>query len=71
VPEIAPAPCWCPPGVTPNQKEEDLEDEGIEAEGRSDREGERHALQCYLALDPNEARIEGEGEDQRAHTHCL
>jgi hypothetical protein len=44
-------------------EEKDLEDEGIEAEGRSGREREGWTLQYYSTYDPSKARIEGEGED--------
>jgi hypothetical protein len=52
-------------------EEEDLTDEGAEAEKRSGREGKRRVHQCYLAYDPDEARVKGEGEDQRACNHSL
>jgi hypothetical protein len=38
-------------------------DEGAEAEGRSGREGEGQTLQHHSTDDPDEARIEDEGED--------
>jgi hypothetical protein len=50
-------------------EEEDPEDEGAEAEGGSDREGKRCALQRYSSYDPDKARMEGEEEDQHAYTH--
>jgi hypothetical protein len=45
-------------------------DEGLEAEGGSDREGEEWVFQHYLAYDPCEARMEGE-EDQHTCAHNL
>jgi hypothetical protein len=44
-------------------EEEDSEDESAEAERRGDREGKRQALQRYSTDDPDEARVEGKGED--------
>jgi hypothetical protein len=47
------------------------EEEGTKAKGRNSKEGKRWALQHYSVDDPDEARMEGEGEDQHACTHSL
>jgi hypothetical protein len=52
-------------------EEEDLADEGIKDKGRGGREGKRRVLQHHPASDPNEARVEGEGEGQHPCTHDL
>jgi hypothetical protein len=52
-------------------EEKDLVDEGTKAKGRNSKEGKRWALQHYSVDDPDEARMEGEGEDQHACTHSL
>jgi hypothetical protein len=52
-------------------EEEDLADEGAKDGGRSGREGERRALQRQTIGDPDETRIEGEGESQHPCTHDL
>jgi hypothetical protein len=44
-------------------EEEDPTYEGTEVEGRSGREAKRWALQHYSADDPDEVRMEGEGQD--------
>jgi hypothetical protein len=38
-------------------------DEGTETKGGSGRDGEGRVVQLYSAGDPDEARMEGEGED--------
>jgi hypothetical protein len=45
--------------------------ESIEVEGGRDRERKRRILQHYSAYVPDEARVEGEGEDQHAYAHDL
>jgi hypothetical protein len=52
-------------------EEEDPVDDGVEAKGGSHREGEGRALQHYSIGDLDEARMEGEGEDQCTCTHNL
>jgi hypothetical protein len=44
-------------------KDEDPVVEGAKAEGRIGRKGEGQTLQCHPTDDPDEARVEGEGED--------
>jgi hypothetical protein len=53
------------------QPEEEDPAEGTVVEGRSGREGERRALQNHPVGDPDEARMEGVGEDHRACAHSL
>jgi hypothetical protein len=50
-------------------EEEDPADEGIEDEGRGDREGKRLVLQHHPTSDPDEAKVESEGEGQHPCTH--
>jgi hypothetical protein len=52
-------------------EEEDPTDEGAEDEGRGGREGKRRVLQHHLTSDPDEARVEGEGEGRHPCTHDL
>jgi hypothetical protein len=52
-------------------EEEDPADEGAKDEGRSSQEGERRVLQHYPASDPDEARLEGQGEGRCPYTHGL
>jgi hypothetical protein len=53
-------------------EEENLIDEDVEAEGRNDREGEGRALQHHSTNHPDEARMEGEIEDQHTNvTPCV
>jgi hypothetical protein len=49
-------------------EEEDPVNESAEDEGRSVRERERQALQQHTTSDPDEARMEGEGECQHPYT---
>jgi hypothetical protein len=52
-------------------EEEDLVDEGVKDEGRSGREGERHTHQRHTTSDPDEIRVDGEGEGWHHYTHDL
>jgi hypothetical protein len=46
-------------------------DAGAEDEGRSDREGDRRALQYHSAGDSDKVGVEGEGEGLRPYTYDL
>jgi hypothetical protein len=69
-PRTASSACWCPLGITPSQRRriQRLRAQKIREEAD---EKERRVVERYPADDPDEARMEGEEEDQRPCTHGL
>jgi hypothetical protein len=74
MPEMAPTPHWCPPGLTPSQRRriqrmrlQKMREEATEME----RERSTSTSDDDMDRLDDEAGVEGEGESQRPCTHNL